>query len=244
MVRRQYIHRVAGLRENILYLGTLVEQSLQQAVASLHSQSATEAQWVIERQPQIAAARQRLEERVITHFAAHPPVAHDLHLLAAVVALAAELERIGDYAQSIALRLHNDPQHLATIAWPADIDQMASLVQHMLHLSLEAFLQQDIAQAHSLAQIDEGVDALRDRLQIELLDLAQHDGHHLGAFMGALSVVQILERAANRTVAISERVLQSSHQPAAYAPDHTHADALHSYTVAPGGEHSHEPATP
>jgi phosphate transport system protein len=77
----------------------------------------------------------------------------------------------------------------------------------MLNLSLEAFLRQDTDMAHSLSQYDDRVDALEDRLQSELIELAQHEPQRLESVLDMLDMVHALERVADRATNIGERVI-------------------------------------
>lgn len=208
MIRRQFVHRVEGLRDDLLQLGDSVAQSLERSLNSLRNQNTATAQWVIENDARIDEHRRRLEERVVMFFATQQPVvAHDLRLVASVGAIATELERIGDYASHIAASVFQQSDTMAEMAWSADIEQMTVLVQRMVRESLEAFLNQDVEQARHLGTLDEEVDTLRDKLQFDLVQRAQGNIHYLNSILAMLNVVHVMERAADRATNIGERVI-------------------------------------
>ena len=167
----------------------------------------TLAAQVIQDDVQINTAQQNLEERVITLIATQQPVASDLRLLGTVFAIATELERIGDYASSIARRLQRVSGRSILVTPPTALNEMAALAQKMLNLSLDAFLRQDTDMAHSLSQYDDRVDALEDRLQSELIELAQKEPQRLESVLDMLDIVDALERVADRATNIGERVI-------------------------------------
>lgn len=208
MIRKQFAHRIDEICDDVMKLGNAAEQALQHAMHSLQNQNSATALWVIEHDATIDEARTTLEERVITLLATQQPVyAHDLRLLAVVSSIATELERIGDYASNIAKRVYNDPDNLAQVALPDEISQMAAITQKMLHSSLHAFIQQDEQLARSLGETDNQVDELRHRVQASLVQYAQQHPQYVGAVVDLIDVVRVLERAADRTTNIGERVI-------------------------------------
>jgi phosphate transport system protein len=192
----------------MLKLGGVVEKSLERAIHSLQNQNTAVALWVIENDLQIDELRHNLEERVITLLATQQPVvAHDLRLLSMVSAIVTELERIGDYATGIARRVHHNPDRMAQIEWSPKINRMAEITQQMLHTSLDALLQQNEDMARQLGQTDNEVDSLRDVLRNELVDVARNDTRYIDAVVDLLDIINLLERAADRTTNIGERVI-------------------------------------
>jgi phosphate transport system protein len=206
-IRERFSRQLEYIREDVLRLGNMVEHALQRSMRSLETWNTTLAAQVIQDDAQIDTAQQNLEERVITLIATQQPVASDLRLLGTVFAIATELERIGDYACSIARRLQRVSGRSVLVTPPTALNEMAAVAQKMLNLSLEAFLRQDTDMAHSLSQHDDRVDALEDRLQSELIELAQHEPQRLESVLDMLDMVHALERVADRATNIGERVI-------------------------------------
>jgi phosphate transport system protein len=208
VIRKHYVNQLEEIREEVLSLGQSVEQSLTRAVHSLQTQNAAVVSWVIENDSQIDEARRLLEERAIKILATQQPVlAQDLRLLAVVSAIATELERIGDYARHIARHALRHPTHMEQIGWPDDINRMTERVQQMLHTSLEAFFQGDADMANNLKEQDDEVDELRDRLHDQFFTLAHNNEQYLSTVIDMIDVVNLLERTADRTTNIGERVV-------------------------------------
>jgi phosphate transport system protein len=208
VIRKQFAHRIDEICDDVMKLGTAVEQALRHAISSLHNQNSATALWVIENDATIDEARNTLEERVIGMLATQQPIyAHDLRLLAVVSSITTELERIGDYASNIAQRVYNDPDHLAQITIPDELGSMAKLTQEMLHTSLQSFIKQDEGMARGLGDTDNQVDELRHQLQDQLIAHAKNHPQYIGAAIDLIDVVRLLERAADRTTNIGERVI-------------------------------------
>jgi len=165
------------------------------------------AHQIVQEDTQIDIARHQAEDQVIKLIATQQPVASDLRLLGAVFAISSELERIGDYASSIARRLQRAMDRPVLVPPPQGLYEMAALAQKMLNISLESFLRQDSAMAQSLARYDDSVDELEERLSRELITLGQNDPQRLDAVLDMLDIVHALERAADRATNIGERVI-------------------------------------
>ena len=177
-------------------------------MTSLETWDVTLAAQIIREDADIDAAQRVLEEKVIDLMATQQPiVASDLRLMSVVVAIASELERIGDYANSIARRIKRVTRRPAFVSPPSGIREMATLARQMLHTSLEAFLHQDTSLAYSLAQDDERVDELEEILRAELINIAQSDPQRIEAALDLMEVIQVLERVADRATNIGERVI-------------------------------------
>lgn len=208
MLRERYAHQIGGLKDDLLRMGSMVEQALIHALKALETWDTTIAAQVISDDRQIDQVWRSLEERIITLLATQQPiVARDLRLCMVVSAIAGELERIGDYANAIAKRVRLATRRPALLLPPPQIQEMARLTIQMVNTSLQAFLRQDAQLAHSLTTSDERVDELEDLLRTEIIAAAKADPARLEAAIDMLDIIRALERAADRATNISERVI-------------------------------------
>jgi phosphate transport system protein len=208
MVRERYTRQIGSLRDDLLRLGSMVEQALVRAITSLDTWDSVAAAQIIHDDAQIDEAWRALEDRTIHLLATQQPVvASDLRLITAVTAIAGELERIGDYANIIARRVRRATRRPSLVTPPSAIKEMAALTLQMVNTSLEAFLRQDAAIAHSLTQSDERVDELEDQLRAEIIAMAKADSEKVEAAIDMIDVIHALERAADRSTNIGERVI-------------------------------------
>ncbi|PDW03508.1 phosphate signaling complex protein PhoU [Candidatus Viridilinea mediisalina] len=208
MLRERYAHQIGGLRDDLLRMGSMVEQALLRALKALDHWDTAMAAQVISDDSRIDEVWRSLEERTIMLLATQQPiVASDLRLCTVVTAIAGELERIGDYANAIARRVRSATKRPALLPPPPQIQEMAELTLQMVHTSLEAFLHQDVDLAHSLTASDERVDELEDRLRAEIIANAKRDPDCFEAAIDMIDVVHALERSADRATNIGERVI-------------------------------------
>ncbi|HMQ30348.1 MAG TPA: phosphate signaling complex protein PhoU [Chloroflexaceae bacterium] len=207
-VRERYAQQIGGLRDELLRMGSMVEQALLRAITALETWDSNLAAQVTHDDALIDEVWRGLEERTINLLATQQPVvASDLRLCTVVTAIAGELERIGDYANSIAKRVRQATRRPALLTPPPQVHEMGRLAVQMVNTSLQAFLHQDAELAHSLKAADERVDELEDRLRAEIIAAAQADPALFEAAVDMLDLTHALERAADRATNIAERVI-------------------------------------
>ncbi|MGD8465296.1 MAG: phosphate signaling complex protein PhoU [Anaerolineae bacterium] len=206
MVRRVFQEQISELLEDLLGMGQMVADSIDQAVKALAQQNVELAQQVIAFDEEINEVQHDIDEKCLVLIATQQPMAGDLRAILSVSNIAAELERIGDYAEGIAklaIKLSAQPLLKPLI----DIPRMAEEGRRMLMLSLEAFAQQDPDTARGIGAADDVVDALYDQIYRELLIFMMEDPRKITQATYLLWVAHNLERIADRTTNIAERVI-------------------------------------
>jgi phosphate transport system protein len=187
-------------------MGQMVADSIDEAVKALARQDVELAQQVIDFDEEINEVQHDIDEKCLVLIATQQPMAGDLRAILSVSNIAAELERIGDYAEGIAklaIKLSAQPLLKPLI----DIPRMAEEGRRMLMLSLEAFAQQDPDAARGIGAADDVVDALYDQIYRELLVFMMEDPRKITQATYLLWVAHNLERIADRTTNIAERVI-------------------------------------
>jgi phosphate transport system protein len=126
--------------------------------------------------------------------------------MAAILEIAGELERMGDYAKGIALiniRIGEEPLIKPLI----DVPRMAEITADMLHRALGAFIDSDLATARQIPDEDNEVDILYNQVYRELLTFMIKDPSTIDNATYLLWVAHNLERTADRVTNICERNL-------------------------------------
>lgn len=166
--RRRLDEQLSDLYQQILRMGSLVEEALRKAVLALKTDDEALADTVTREDAQIDAMHIAIEDLCTHIIALEQPVATDLRELITATKLASELERIGDHARHIARRVNRLPKELLAIAVPG-IDDMARVGISMLHDSLSAYVAQDETQARAVAVKDDEIDAAHRVLYTSLI---------------------------------------------------------------------------
>jgi phosphate transport system protein len=207
-MRERYLKQLKLVHDDLLRMGSRVEHALADSMRALAKWDTSLARHVIAGDEEIDTARTTIEEAVLDLLATQQPVlATDLRTLNATIAIAGELERAGDYAKGIAKRVDRCLRAPTLIETPAGLHRMGALAQSMLHTCQDAFVRLDVNLARSLAREDEKVDELEDLVVAELMNAARQDSSKLDCAICLLDVAHTLERLADRTTNIAERVI-------------------------------------
>jgi phosphate transport system protein len=205
-LRERYLQELAALHTDLKSLGELVITAITRSVDALIQQTTDAAKQVVADDQQIDQAESALEEQVLIVMATQQPIAGDLRRLVAAIEIASELERIGDYAKGIAKVIIRNAG-LSQVAPPDDLAEMAQQAIAMLNEVLDAYVREDAAVGQRLAAADDRVDELRKRIRAELIELMQRDQAAVPAAVDLLFVAHYLERIADRTTNIAERIV-------------------------------------
>ena len=148
---------IDDLLAQVVEQSLMVESSLKGAVTTLNNQDINQAQSIYNADRQINKKHFEIEENVITLIATQQPMARDLRLLAAILEVTTELERMGDYAKGIArITVRIGQEELLP---PIEhILPMAEVCVDMLHRAIQAFVERDAVVARSIPREDDQVD--------------------------------------------------------------------------------------
>jgi len=206
MARELFEKKIKQIQDEILLLGSMVEQATLDSVKIFKNRDLNAAQTLVEDDQNINDKRFAIENAILILMATQQPLAHDLRLLASMLIVTNELERMGDYAKGIAhnaMRLGN-----STIPVPIrNIEKMADQAVSMLHRSLSAFINEDIKIAVTLPKEDDQVDALFNDSYRSIVKTMITDPETIDESSTLLWVVHNLERFADRVVNICERTV-------------------------------------
>jgi len=206
MPRETFDRDLERLQEEVLVLGSLVENALTNSVDALKRRDLEASRLLIAGDRVINQKRFELENDALILIATQQPMARDLRVLAAVLEITTELERIGDYAKGIArinIMIGDEPFIKPLI----DIPLMAQRARAMLHQALQAFVTQDVELARAIPPLDDEVDALYDQVYRELMTYVVASPKCIDQANYLLWVAHNLERAADRVTNICERVV-------------------------------------
>lgn len=204
--RQSYNHELEALRQEILEMGTRVEQAIGQAVASLSSQDLESAKIVMDGDDYIDYLESDIEDKCMVLIARQQPLARDLRIIGTGLKITTDLERVGDHAFDIAkITLSIGKQPL--IKPLVDIPRMSAMAQKMLKDSLVAYINLDITLAEQVCADDDAVDDLYDQTFRELLTYMMEDASTIKQATQLLFVARYLERVADHATNIAEWVI-------------------------------------
>jgi phosphate transport system protein len=206
MTRQAFDQELGRLQDEVLALGSMVEEALVQSVETLKHRDFAGSRLLIAGDQAINERRYSIEEDALALIATQQPMASDMRLLAAILEIVTELERMGDYAKGIArinLMIGEQPLIKPLI----DLPLMAQKAREMLHAALVAFVQRDVEAARAIPQGDDEVDALYNQVYRELISHILEDRHVIEQANQLMWAGHNLERTADRVTNLCERVI-------------------------------------
>lgn len=205
-MRKTFETEIQQLKDELLLMGSMVEQQILDSVEALKKRDVENSHRVFDADAKINAKRYGIEEQVMILIATQQPMAHDLRLLASILEVSAELERMGDYAKGIAtinMRMPEGPLLKPLI----DVPRMANKASDMLHRALTAFINEDVATARAIPAEDDEVDSLYTQVYRELMTLVISEPKNIDRANYLLWTAHNLERFADRVTNICERTI-------------------------------------
>jgi phosphate transport system protein len=197
---------IERIRAKIRKMADLAERSLKDCMKSLADNNRQLAYSVIVRDQRIDELEKELDRLCLEFIVRQQPVAGTLRFAYAAVKINSELERVGDYAESMARQIlmlssidHHFPQERF-----ADI---AGRAIPMLHASVEAFVNKDVSLAKKAMEAEEDIDRLRHQLSAELVNMQQKGQVPLEALSPLMTIVNRFERVGDQAKAICQEVL-------------------------------------
>ena len=206
MLRKTFETEIQQVKDEVLVLGSMVEQALLDAVDALKKRDIKAAERVFTEDKAINKKRFEIENQLMILIATQQPMARDLRLLASTLEIVSELERMGDYAKGIAninIRMGDAPLLKPLI----DVPRMATKGADILHRPLSAFVNGDVETAKKIPTEDDEVDALYNQVYRELMTFVIQDPKTIERANWLLWVAHNLERFADRVTNICERTL-------------------------------------
>ncbi len=207
MARETFERQLQMLLDQVLVLGSMVEQAVLDSLDALKLRDLTAARRIREADLQINEKRYSIESGCITLIATQQPMARDVRFLAAILEIITELERIGDYAKGICkitLLVSEetiDPELLSTL------QQMAAIGLDMLRRALDAFVRGDAASAREIPAEDSKVDALYNQIYRKLMERMAADITTINRANHIMWAAHNLERMSDRVTNICERII-------------------------------------
>ncbi|MDA1035482.1 MAG: phosphate signaling complex protein PhoU [Chloroflexi bacterium] len=206
--RASFDRQLGKLQSDLLMLGSMVEKAVVRAVDALRNRDIAASEQVVKDDDAIDSLRFEIEESCIHLIAQQQPLASDLRQIIAILHIAVELERMGDYAEGIGkigIMMGDEPPLKPLV----DIPRMAVLATAMLRGSLDSLVARDVEMATEVCASDDQVDQLYDQVYRELLTYMIQDPSTIQRATYLLWTAHVLERLADRATNVAERVIYS-----------------------------------
>ena len=205
MARKTFEQEMQEIKDDILLLGSMVEDVVMEAVQALKDNDLDRSRRVLFTDLMINRKRYETEISIMVLMATQGPIARDLRILTASLGICTELERMGDYAKGIAIiNLRSGGLNMPFIL--REINSMADKALDMLHRALTAFVEEDASAAKSIVKYDNVIDECYTKLYSEAVNHVIEDPRNIERVNYVIWVAHNLERFGDRVTNICEKV--------------------------------------
>ena len=208
MPRTNFKKQLEQLNDQMITMGSMIENAIETAIAALVSQDTERAEEAIAYDMEVDALERNIEQLCYKLLLMQQPVASDLRLVSATMKMITDMERIGDHAADISeltLLMAGKPY----IREITDIEQMAKETTVMVTNSVDAYVNRDLDLARKVIQMDDEVDELFNKVKSEIIGEIRTGGDDGEQTTDLLMAAKYFERIGDHATNIAEWVIFS-----------------------------------
>ncbi|NPV44118.1 MAG: phosphate signaling complex protein PhoU [Firmicutes bacterium] len=205
-MRSGFQRELDELYQDVLKMGSIVEQQIFNAVESLKNKDKELAEKVIKDDDIVDNLETSIEDKCIKLIARQQPMAKDLRIIFTGIKIVTDLERMSDYATDIAkftIRLLGEKYIKPLI----DIPRMSEKTRKMVKDALDAYVHEDTELARQVCADDDEIDHLYKQIFNELLIIMMQDPRTIKQATQLLFSARALERIADHATNLGEWVI-------------------------------------
>ena len=204
--RIKFQQNLDDLKERLLVMAGMAEQAIERSIEAYRSRDLSICEQVFRAEPAINRLEREIDQMALDLLAMEQPMAVDLRFILSVIRINADLERVGDQAVNIAVRVR-EMGAFANIDLPVDIPKLASLASAMVRKALQAFIEADADLAASVLRLDDQVDEMNDAAFYSLSTLIEEQPALTPQSLNALIISRNLERVGDHATNIAEEFI-------------------------------------
>ena len=205
-MRVKFHQSLDDLKEKLLVMAGMAEQAIQRSIEAYRTRDLSICELVFRAEPSINRLEREIDQMALDLLAMEQPMAIDLRFILSVIRINADLERVGDQAVNIAVRVR-EMGAFANIDLPVDIPKLASLSSAMVRKALQAFIEADADLAQSVLKMDDEVDEMNDAAFYALSSLIKERPELTPQSLNALIISRNLERVGDHATNVAEDVI-------------------------------------
>jgi phosphate transport system protein len=205
-MRVKFHQSLDDLKEKLLVMAGMAEQAIQRSIEAYRTRDLSICELVFRSEPAINSLEREIDQMALDLLAMEQPMAIDLRFILSVIRINADLERVGDQAVNIAVRVR-EMGAFANVDLPVDIPKLASLALAMVRKSLQAFIEGDAELAKTVLTLDDQVDEMNDAAFYALSSLIKERPELTPQSLSALIISRNLERVGDHATNIAEDVI-------------------------------------
>lgn len=203
-LRQTFNEELKKLEDDLMKMSQVTAEMLEGSLKALIEKDVVLADRVVAMDDIADEYNFNIEKKCLELIALQQPMARDLRIIASILKVITDVERVGDYTVDLA----KFAKHLATKTEGGlfvDIPRMAKIVIMMLKEVIEGFITRDLEKIKAMIKHDEEVDQLFKQFFDELVEVIEKNPKNARRAMHHLMICRYLERIADHITNIGER---------------------------------------
>ncbi len=202
-------NELLAIKEEVNDMWLLVHQQLENAFNALRNNDDDLANSVASREKRVNAFELKIDSDIEDFIALYNPVAVDLRFALAMLKINNNLERIGDYADSIARfvarnNLTEEDKQLFNVL---ELKEMYNQVLHMFSTTHKALENSDASLAKSVIDKDDLLDSLNQKALDKLAEYAKNNPSAIRFCLEIAAILRKLERTGDHIINLAEETV-------------------------------------
>lgn len=203
--RKRIEEDLALLKSMIYRMNSLVAESLEKSVHVLKNRDVASAELLIEDGDAVDDLEDKIDTACMEFAARYQPLGEDLRTVVSFMHIAVDLERIGDYSESIA-KVTISTAKMPQLKPLIDIPRMVKIITEMLRICMTSIDAHDGEAVKQVFPLDDDVDDLEQQIMRELMLLIMERPERIEHSFELMNVAKTLERAGDHVTNIAERI--------------------------------------
>lgn len=203
-MRSMFDQQLKTLNEEMLYMGGLCEDTIQQTIEALMSGDVKKAHALNNMMSQLTQQERSIENICLKLLMQQQPVARDLRTISSSLKMVTDMERIGIQACEIAEIIAAGNVVRATDK--VDFQELSNEVSHMVQMAMMAYDKKDMNLADEVIKYDDMVDKLFCDIREDLIKQLRDDTNDAECFIDMLMIDKYFERIGDHAVNIASWV--------------------------------------
>lgn len=203
-MRAMFDQQLKTLNEEMLYMGGLCEDTIQQTIEALMSGDVKKAHALNNMMSRLTQQERSIENICLKLLMQQQPVARDLRTISSSLKMVTDMERIGIQACEIAEIIAAGNVVRATDK--VDFQELSNEVSHMVHMAMMAYDKKDMNLADEVIKYDDVVDKLFCDIRGDLIKQLKDDTNDAECFIDMLMIDKYFERIGDHAVNIASWV--------------------------------------
>lgn len=205
-MRNVFEQELRDVTTEVIKMAKKVDTMLTDSINSLQNKDLKMAKSIINNDDIIDQLEMDIEDQCINIIAKQSPIARDLRRINSILRMISDLERIADHCVNISkvVIANNGRDFVKPLV---DLPRMQMICSEMIHDAIVSFMNEDVNKARAIIKRDDEVDAIYERIYVELLVMLTEDSGLKDQIVMLLLIARYLERIADHTTNVAERTI-------------------------------------